>query len=185
MGSRCQPTPPGPPSLLAPNARELTVYPVYTTRARRAFTLPEVATVLVVIGILTLLGSLTLRTTETAGRDTQARNALTSFAAAQTIKHDTFGTFATTSTAAEVISTFTYVDGASASQSDTEISFTTGTSLGEAYLAAAVTSASGRCFTVKIFESASTIVDSRRFFEPGTVTCNGATAASTTGGDAW
>jgi prepilin-type N-terminal cleavage/methylation domain-containing protein len=152
----------------------------------RGFTLAEISATLVVVGLISLLAAVSLRGTQDAGRDTQAKNALVSFSGAQALRFDTLGSFAaTTSEAVSIISTYSFVDGASPSTTDKEISITTGSSDSEDFFAAAVLAASGRCYTVKIFEASSSVQDIRRVFDKDTVVCNGATASSNFGGQSW
>lgn len=150
------------------------------------FTLAEVAVVLIVLGMLTLLGRVAFSLAVDAGRDTLAEEALTSFSAAQMIRHDTLGVFASTVSEAEgILGSYTFLDPSVPSSSNDEISFSTGSEGGEDFIIAAATSPSGRCFMVKMFEYSSTIPDVKRFFDAGSVSCSATAVASAAGGDQW
>lgn len=155
-------------------------------RMPKGFTLVEVATVLAVLSLLALAASLSLRSTEKTGLDTQARNSLVGFTAAQNLNHDTMGYFVSSpADAPSILAGFTFVPAATSSTSDTEISFKTSTQGGFDYVAAATLSASGRCFVAKVFEPSSPTEDLRRFFEPDAITCSANSVDALSGGESW
>ncbi len=159
---------------------------MFSARILRGFTLVEIAAVLVVVSLLALAASLTMRSTEKTGLDTQARNTLVAFTAAQALRHDTLGSFVSSpSDAPTILSNYTYASASTPSSKDTEVSFKVGSVGGFDFLSAAVLSPSGRCFIVKAFESSSPTEDMRRFFEPGVITCNANAVESISGGESW
>ncbi len=159
---------------------------VSRTMFSKGFTLIEVATVLAVVSLLALAASLSLRSTEKTGRDTQARNSLVGFAAAQNLHHDTLGFYVSSPAyAPSILAGFTFVSPSTASSSDTEISFKTSTHGGYDFVAAATRSASGKCFVVKVFEPSSPTEDQRRFFEPDEIICSANSVDSISGGASW
>ncbi len=141
---------------------------------------------LLLISMLALLATVSMRSTEKSGLDSQARNALVSFTAAQNLQHDTLGFYAETpEQALTVLAGFTFTSAATASSSDTEISFKTGSEGGFEFVAAAALSSSGRCFLTKVFEPSSSTPDIRRFFEPGSITCSANSTDFLSGGESW
>jgi len=142
--------------------------------------------VLVVLSILTVVGKVAFDGVTRSSQDTLAEEALTSFSAAQVLRHDTVGEFESDPTqAVGLLGSYEYVDGSEVSDSAREISFMVATSSGEDFVAAAVLSPSGRCFMFKVFESESEVQDDRRFFETGGVECSAASATAASGGAAW
>jgi len=142
--------------------------------------------VLAVLAIMALVGKVAYDSTIASGRDTLAQEALTNFAAAQGLRHDTLGSFKSDpATAQEILGSYSFVDASTSSTSHEVVSFETGTAAGEDFFVAAVLSPSGRCFLMKSFESASAVADEKRFFEEGVVACSAAAASSASGGVPW
>lgn len=159
---------------------------VNRTARPRAFTLFESVAVLAVLAIVALVGKVAYDSTIASGRDTLAQEALTNFAAAQGLRHDTLGSFKSDpATTQEILGLYSFVDASTSSTSHEVVSFETGTVDGEDFFVAATLSPSGRCFLIKSFESASAVADEKRFFEEGVVACSAAAASSASGGVPW
>lgn len=183
---RSRPTVSGPQSLLAASPPVLTVSVVDRSARPRAFTLFESVAVLAVLAIMALVGKVAYDSVIASGRDTLAQEALTNFAAAQGLRHDTLGSFKSDpTTAQEILSSYSFVDASTTSTSHEVISFETGSSGGEDFFVAVSLSPSGRCFLLKSFEPASAVADEKWFFEEGAVACNADTAAVASGGVPW
>lgn len=159
------------------------VYPVYRPKA---FTLMESMAVIAILAIMALMAFASYDSTVASGKDKLAQTTLTTFVAAQGIRHDTVGSFKSDpATAGEILGSYSFVGAASPSTTHTVVSFDVGSVDGEDFVVAVAVSPSGRCFLFKSFESVSTLPDERFFFEAGVVECSVNAATAMYGGVAW
>jgi Tfp pilus assembly protein PilE len=172
--------------LLATTRPVITVSVVNRFARHKALTLVDSVAVLAILSFMVLAGKVAYDSVLASARDTLAQAALTEFAAAQGLRHETLGSFKSDpATANEILGSYSFVDASTSSTSHKVISFETGSSGAEDFFVAATLSPSGRCFLLKHFESASAVADEKWFFEEGVVVCSAAAAAVASGGVPW